>query len=308
MRRSRAGGCQGLSACSQAVAGGRGSRPRPSVERSWLPSRGPGRRQGSQGKQINLRVDGCRVYRAMPQDLANLGERSTLAEHLGGQRMPKQVSTLTRRYNAGALERPANDAADRHGAGEATTRCPPPDEETTGGAVMGPSLTQVGSHGLAHVAWNWQPILSTALAPHRQPSRLPVDVGESHGDNLPRTKAESRQQKQHGVVPLPRDRLSAAGTDETFHLLGRQGLGQGRQSPLRHLGHGRGEIDGNVPTPSKKPEEGTKRAHHELRPARTNRLQLPEEKARHLRRTHVIHHDGARPKAMSEKAPNEGQA
>src|SRR5262249_28138822 len=94
----------------------------------------------------------------------------------------------------------------------------------------------------------------------------------------------------------------------TFHLLGRQGLGQGRQSPLRHLGHGRGEIDGNVPTPSKKPEEGTKRAHHELRPARTNRLQLPEEKARHLRRTHVIHHDGARPKAMSEKAPNEGQA
>src|SRR6266852_3380415 len=83
------------------------------------------------------------------------------------------------------------------------------------------------------------------------------------------------------------------------------GKADNRQS---HSGHERGKIDGNVPTPSKKPEEGTERAHHQLRPAGTNRLQLPQEKARYIGRTHVIHDDWARPKEMSEKAPNEGQA
>jgi len=160
------------------------------------PRRRPGLRQGLQSSQIDLRVDGCRVHRAMPQDLANLGEGATLAEHFGGQRMPKQMGTLARRGDAGALECPLDDGADRHGAGEATPRCLPPDEEPAGGTVGGPSLTQVGGHGLAHLPWDWQPILSTALPSHRQLSRLPVDVVECQGDNLARTEAEPRQQQQ----------------------------------------------------------------------------------------------------------------
>jgi len=148
--------------------------------------------QGPQGNQIDLRVDARRVHQTMPQDLANLGERRTLAEHLGGQRMPKQMGTLARRCDAGACERAPNDGADRHRTGEPAKRCPPPHEEPTGRAVPRASLTQVGGHGLAYVPWDWQPILSTAFASHRQLSRLPVEVVERQGDNLACTKAEPR--------------------------------------------------------------------------------------------------------------------
>ena len=118
----------------------------------------------------------------------------------------------------------------------------------------------------------------------------------------------SRASNSRSVVPLPSDRSPTAGTDESFHLVGLQGLGQCRQPPVRHLGHGRCEIDGNVPTPPKEPEEGTERAHHQLGPTGTNRAQLPQQKARDVGSAHVIHDDGARPKAVHEKAPYEGQA
>ena len=52
----------------------------------------------------------------MAQQLADLAERSTMAQHLGGQSMTELVCACGRRIDAGALEPMANERANAAGA------------------------------------------------------------------------------------------------------------------------------------------------------------------------------------------------
>ena len=58
----------------------------------------------------------------MPQYVADLAERSALAQHLGGQSMAKLVCSVSRRMDPGTLERMTNDRSNATGTLKATDR------------------------------------------------------------------------------------------------------------------------------------------------------------------------------------------
>src|SRR5215510_14204795 len=67
---------------------------------SWCTCR-PGGGDAAQRFDVDLRVDLRGVWLAVPQKLSDLGERRTLPQQVGGQRMAKQVCALERRSQAG---------------------------------------------------------------------------------------------------------------------------------------------------------------------------------------------------------------
>ena len=90
----------------------------------------------------------------MTQHVANLAERGAVAQHLGGQPMAKLVCSVSRRIDAGTLERMTHDGADTTGTSKAANGGLGPQKYTPTGARWS-SIAQIsGSPSMAMpIAW-----------------------------------------------------------------------------------------------------------------------------------------------------------
>ena len=84
-----------------------------------------------------------------------------------------------------------------------------------------------GQHGLA-------PRLSTDI----KHGSVPVNIGKTHGVDVPCPQSQPRQKQQDCAVAHPRGTVTA-GRDGALDILGRDVPRQGAQPPLRHRRHGR---------------------------------------------------------------------
>src|SRR5262249_6713687 len=108
--------------CNQASGATPNSRRELPAAASWCTCR-PGDGDAAQRFDVDLGVNLRGVWLAMPQKLSDLGERRPLSQQVGGQGMTKQVCAVERRSQAGAFERPSDDAIDAGRAGETAQRC-----------------------------------------------------------------------------------------------------------------------------------------------------------------------------------------
>ena len=116
----------------------------------------------------------------MAQYLTDVGQRRSLAEQLGGQRMPQPVRAHS---NAScSLACTADHVADR-----ARVQAPQGREagqEDLAGLGVRPPVAQVGGQGLAHLAQQRQTVLAAALAPDAQLAGPPLDVIQLQAGDL----------------------------------------------------------------------------------------------------------------------------
>jgi len=86
----------------------------------------------------------------MTQDLADLVERSPLAQHLGGQSMAELMSPVRRGIDPGALDGTANDTCEAAGALKAMHGRSGTQKYSPRGAARSP-MAQIGSHRIRHL-------------------------------------------------------------------------------------------------------------------------------------------------------------
>ena len=77
---------------------------------------------GAQCPEVNFGVYGGAAFRLVPQYLGDLGQRCSVAEHLGSERMAKQVRPSRGRVNSSASEGPLHDDVDGRGVSESFIR------------------------------------------------------------------------------------------------------------------------------------------------------------------------------------------
>jgi hypothetical protein len=131
----------------------------------------------------------------MPEDLGDLRNRRTVADHPGGQAVPKKVShtTMSRPY-AGASEGKPHNVVDRARERQSNAwrdqaqKNPPRD---TRPAV----LTKVERNGFADIGEERHMIQPRTLAAHDDLARAPTNVTELERDDFTRPQTESRQQE-----------------------------------------------------------------------------------------------------------------
>src|SRR5260370_8327367 len=72
---------------------------------------GPRMGNGAQCRQVNFGVDGGGLFGLMAQYLGDLGHGRPIAEHLGSERMAKQVRSAVGRVNSTTPETPSPNYA-----------------------------------------------------------------------------------------------------------------------------------------------------------------------------------------------------
>ena len=113
--------------------------------------------------------------------------------------MAKQVRALERRSQAGAIERPSDDAVDADRTGETAQRCSYSKKKAPC-PVGRADVAQILDQCFANVRRERQTGESLPLAADEDVTVLPVDVIKSQGDNLAGAKAEAGQQKQDRII------------------------------------------------------------------------------------------------------------
>src|SRR5713101_1718450 len=83
---------------------------------------GPRMGNGAQCRQVNFGVDGGAPFALVAQYLGDLGHGGSIAEHLGSERMAKQVRPSGGRVNSGTSESSLHDNVDGRRVGESFVR------------------------------------------------------------------------------------------------------------------------------------------------------------------------------------------
>jgi len=105
-------------------------------------------------------------------------------EQLGGQGMAEEMCALVHGMEPGSRQRAAHDRPDRLPVGEATARCPHPDEERPCRAGRS-AVTEVGDYGGADLMWQWEAIVARALAPDAELPGVPIQIIQGQGCHFP---------------------------------------------------------------------------------------------------------------------------
>ena len=105
---------------------------------------------GAQRRQVNFGVDGGGLFGLMAQYFGDLGHGRSIAEHLGSERMAKQVRPSGGRVNSSASESSLHDNVDGRGVGESFVRSRRSNEDSPAYARR-PKLLQIICEGLAHI-------------------------------------------------------------------------------------------------------------------------------------------------------------
>ena len=111
----------------------------------------------------------------MPQNLGHLGQRSSSAKQMRGEREPKEVGPARRWVEAGARERSFDDGGDGLVGPEPTNRRFETNEHSPC-RTSRPPPTQIGGHRRADVSWERETLVTRALASDHKLACLPVDV------------------------------------------------------------------------------------------------------------------------------------
>ena len=122
----------------------------------------------------------------MTQYLTDLAQRSALAQQLARQPMAKLMRTVSRRLNAGTLERMTNDGANPTGPPKTAKRCFGTQKYPPAGTVRS-TLLQIRRDRLAYLRRQRKFVTPPALAAHMQGGGVPVDIIEFEQYHFART-------------------------------------------------------------------------------------------------------------------------
>ena len=202
---------------------------------------------GAKGIKIDLGVDPRAVGTLVPQDLPDLLERGSVAQHSGGQRMTKQVGRApARSFDPGLCKRTTNDMPNRSRRLKTVNRGIPPHEQTARRTTR-PTGLQIRDERFADFMGQGQNIVPAPLADHGHLGVAPVDVVQGQADDLAGPQSEVRQQQQNAVVAPASDRAAVATGEHRFDLMRLQPPGQTRQASGSDPGYSIGDIRGHDP-------------------------------------------------------------
>ena len=133
---------------------------------------------------VDFGVNRGRLPLAVPQHLADLGQRRARPEHLGRGRVPQTMRAHPGqpRPIARRADHPGHRAAVHRGA-----RGGHPQEQRP--ALAPRATAKIGHHRLAHIDRQRQHVLPAALAVHEQLASAPVDVVQARSRRPPRRAA-----------------------------------------------------------------------------------------------------------------------
>src|SRR6516165_3584673 len=97
---------------------------------------------------------------------------------------------------------------------------------------MRPGSFEVIEQRIAGLLRQWQADLPPSFAAYPKRPLIPVDVVETHAENIAAAQAETNQQKQDCLVANAMRLREVAAGDEPFDVSGRQIAWQRRESPL----------------------------------------------------------------------------
>ena len=174
----------------------------------------------------------------MAQDLADLGQSRTGAQHLGRRGVAEAMGVHLRQAGPGA--RRAHDRGHAAGA-QPSMRCPHPGEHV-GAFAVGTAPTQPADKRVADVDGHGKPLLASALAADDDLPMAPLDVGQLQCRHLPGPQPEADQQGQHREVPPAERAAPVTARQQAGDLRAAERRGQTRQAPSRHPRHRRLEL------------------------------------------------------------------
>jgi hypothetical protein len=139
----------------------------------------------------------------MPEDLGDFRDRRTMADHPGGQTMPKKVSHATRSWaHASASEGEPHNVVDRARPGQSNARRDQAEKDPAWDTCP-TVLTEVERDGFANIGEKRHMIQARTLAAHDDFTRAPTNIAELKRHDFPSPQAEPRQQEQDRVVAAP---------------------------------------------------------------------------------------------------------
>src|ERR1035441_8749150 len=165
-----------------------GSRRLPDRARSWPPSR-PWTGEPLEAIPVDFRIDRRRRGADMPEYLSDLGERRTLRQHVGGQRVTESVRSHLRQ--PGPVTRGAHDHADRVTA-QTFHRCSRPQEQSPALSARTAHL-EVGGDGPTDISRHRKAVEAMSLSMDDDLSSPPVHVVETKMRHLPRSEEHTSE-------------------------------------------------------------------------------------------------------------------
>ena len=199
----------------------------------------------------------------MAQDLSDLLERGTVAEHAGGERMPQQVCRLGGLVDPGTRQGPAHDVADSRCGTEAAVGRLQTDEQAPGRARRA-GVPPIVCQRLPGLARRRQRLAPAALAGDGDEPFVPIEIVQSQSGHFAAAQPQSGQQQQDRVVSPSGRRAPVATGEDLFDLLRRERLRQSGQPPVHDWQHAGGELWRNVPALVEVTQEAAQRRRDEL--------------------------------------------
>ncbi len=221
----------------------------------------------------------------MAQDLADLGQPGTGAQHLGGGGMPQAVRVRLRQASPGAGG--AHDR--RHATGRQATVRSANSGEDLGALAAGPTSVQPANDGVADIDRQGQSLLAAAFAPDYDLAGAPVDVAELQCCHLTSTKPQAHQHSQDREVAPARRAATVTACQQACHLLAAEHLRQTGKPPSGHLGHRGRELAGDLSLQIEVAKQRAQPADHVLGRADLAPAALGEHEVDDLARTEAFH-------------------
>ena len=131
---------------------------------------------------------------------------------------------------SGALQRATNDAA--NGAEAKTVPRSPHTDKQLARRTRRTNVTQIVDQCRTHILRQRQSLQSLTFAAHDDLAALPVQVFQAHREHFATAQTESSQEQQDRVITLAGRRAAIAALKQSLDLIGRERLGQVRQSPV----------------------------------------------------------------------------
>lgn len=229
-----------------------------------------------------LRINRCGHRRAVAQNVADLSQRSTLSQHVGGQAMPENVATdigLWWTDTGCVISIPQYPAQDL-GILESLERRFDGDEQRP---VRPPAfILDVINYRLANLHWQWHPVVQLSFAPDQDFAGTPVDVVQLYRRHFRCPKTEPGDQHQHRIVASACFLVVAHHLDETIDLFRLKIPRNAGWFGLARLWYGSAQVALGFATPEQELEQVAKMRRAGLVTRRVLRLSQSKYEARDI--------------------------
>ena len=111
----------------------------------------------------------------MTEEFADFIQGSVLPEQACGQRVAKQMRSLSHRVDASVYQCPPHDAGDSDGVGKTTYGSSMSEEDSATGTAWAAG-TQIACDSLAHISWQGHMCQASTLATDGDVSVIPIDI------------------------------------------------------------------------------------------------------------------------------------